>query len=54
MDEAILYTYTKTDVDPKLSSPLGEVSSVKLRRPAIDVTFAIGVPLLTAIACLVS
>ncbi len=38
LDEAILYTYTKTDVDPLLSPPLGEVSSVKLRRLTINLS----------------
>ena len=38
MDEAILYTYTKTDVDPLNSPPLKEVSSVKLRRLTINLS----------------
>ncbi len=38
LDEGILYTYAKTDADPMLSPPLGEVSSVKLRRLTINLS----------------
>ncbi|MBV9159767.1 MAG: FAD-binding oxidoreductase [Candidatus Kaiserbacteria bacterium] len=36
LDEAILYTYTKTDLDPLKSPPLHEVSSIPLRRLTIN------------------
>jgi FAD/FMN-containing dehydrogenase len=38
LDEAILYTYTKTPADPLISPPLSEISSVKLRRLTVNLS----------------